>query len=291
MPPKPLKKRIIWEGAELIKTKSFGTRIGVDIVEPFGYTHKIMVIMTESHFPMDDAYRQTLAELELVIGYAFKDPLLLCQAMTHRSFVNEASDRRVKENERLEFFGDAILDFFLSDRLYRRFPESREGDLTRIRASLVDEESLAQLAGRLDLGKYLRLGKGEEKSGGRGKRSILADAYEALVAAVYLDGGTAVVQALLEAHFSPLIERHGSGMVSRDYKTEFQELSQAIKGVTPRYLLKDSSGPDHDRVFRIEALIGADCYGEGVGRSKKEAEQAAAREGYARLKGLAGEVS
>jgi ribonuclease-3 len=250
-----------------------------------------MAITTESQVSMDDTYRQVLAELELAIGYAFKDRLLLCQAMTHRSFVNEAVDRKVKENERLEFFGDAILDFFLSDRLYRRFPESREGDLTRIRASLVDEESLAQLAGRLDLGKYLRLGKGEEKSGGRGKRSILADAYEALVAAVYLDGGTAAVQTLLDAHFSPLIERHGSGMVSRDYKTEFQELSQAVKGVTPRYLLKESSGPDHDRVFRIEALIGADCYGEGVGRSKKEAEQAAAREGYARLKGFNGDGS
>src|SRR5512137_837012 len=186
---------------------------------------------------MDDSYRQILGELELAIGYDFKDRLLLCQALTHRSFVNEAGDRRVRENERLEFFGDAILDFFLSDRLYRRFPESREGELTRIRSSLVDEESLAQLAGRLDLGRFLRLGKGEEKSGGRGKRSILADAYEALVAAVYLDGGADVVQTLLEAHFSPLIERHASGMVSRDYKTDFQELSQAVKGVTPKYLL------------------------------------------------------
>ena len=238
---------------------------------------------------MDEAYGEMLGDLERAIGYAFNDRLLLCQALTHRSYVNEAGDRRVKENERLEFFGDAILDFSLSDRLFRRFPESSEGELTRIRASLVDEESLAQLAGRLDLGKYLRLGRGEEKSGGRGKRSILADAYEALVAAVYLDGGAAAVHSLVEAHFSPLMERHAGGMVSRDYKTEFQELSQAIKGLTPRYCVKEALGPDHDRVFRIEAMIGDKRYGEGVGRSKKEAEQAAAREGFARLKGLAGE--
>jgi ribonuclease-3 len=233
---------------------------------------------------MDDTNNDPLRELEMVIGYRFTERRLLFQAMTHRSFVNEAGDRSVKDNERLEFFGDAVIDFYLSHQLYERFPESSEGELTRIRASLVDEESLAQLARGLDLGRFLKLGRGEEKSGGRGKKSILADAYEALVAALYLDGGAAAVQSLVEVHFAPLMERHAGGTLSTDYKTEFQELTQALRGETPRYLLKDASGPDHDRVFKVEALVGGVCFGEGAGRSKKEAEQAAAREGIARFR-------
>ena len=236
---------------------------------------------------MNDTCNDMLGRLEVVIGYSFKDRQLLCQALTHRSFVNETGDKSVRDNERLEFFGDAVLDFFLSDQLYRRFPDSSEGELTRIRASLVDEESLARLAGNLDLGKYLRLGRGEEKSGGRGKKSILADAYEALLAAVYLDGGADAVHFLMETHLLPLLQRHANGTVSRDYKTEFQELSQALRGVTPSYLLKGTSGPDHDRIFRVEALVAGEHFGEGTGKSKKEAEQAAAREGFARLKSLA----
>jgi ribonuclease-3 len=235
---------------------------------------------------MNDSYDKMLGELEHLLGYAFNDRSLLCRALTHRSFVNEAGDRSVRDNERLEFFGDAILDFFLSDRLYRRFPESSEGELTRMRASLVDEESLARLAGNLDLGKFLRLGRGEEKSGGRRKKSILADSYEALLASLYLDGGDAAVRSLVEAHFSPFMEGGAEGPVSRDYKTEFQELSQALRGETPRYMLKGASGPDHEPVFRVEAILGSDSFGEGTGRSKKEAEQAAAREGCAMLKAM-----
>jgi ribonuclease III len=235
---------------------------------------------------MDDTNNDMLHELEIAIGYRFTERRLLFQAMTHRSFVNEAADRSVKDNERLEFFGDAVIDFYLSHQLYKRFPESSEGELTRIRSSLVDEESLAHLARGLDLGRFLKLGRGEEKSGGRGKKSILADAYEALVAALYLDGGAVAVQSLVELHFAPLMERHAGGTLSRDYKTEFQELTQALRSETPRYLLKDASGPDHDRVFKVAALVGGECFGEGVGRSKKEAEQAAAREGIARLRSL-----
>ena len=239
---------------------------------------------------MNDAFDKLLGELELVLGYSFNDRSLLCQALTHRSFVNEAGDRSVKDNERLEFFGDAILDFFLSDWLYRRFPKSSEGELTRMRASLVHEESLARLAGNLDMGRFLRLGRGEEKSGGRRKKSILADSYEALLAALYLDGGADAVRSLVEAHFLPLMEVVAEGPISRDYKTEFQELSQALRGETPRYLLKGSSGPDHDPVFKVEAILGSESFGVGTGRSKKEAEQAAAREGCARLKSNSGEV-
>jgi ribonuclease-3 len=238
---------------------------------------------------MEGTENHILGELERAINYNFTDRLILCEALTHRSFVNETGDKSVKDNERLEFFGDAVIDFFLSEQLFERFPDSREGELTRIRASLVDEDSLAQLAARLDLGKYLKLGRGEEKSGGRGKKSILADAYEALLAAIYFDGGVVPVKRLIDAHFVPLMERHASGMISRDYKTEFQELAQALRGATPKYILKESSGPDHDRVFTVETNIGGECLGEGSGRSKKEAEQAAARQGYARLKSVESE--
>jgi ribonuclease-3 len=233
---------------------------------------------------MDDSNSDILGELEFAMGYRFNDRNILCQALTHRSYVNEAGDKSVEDNERLEFFGDSVIDFYLSDQLYRRFPESREGELTRTRASLVDEESLAKLAIGLDLGRYLRLGRGEEKSGGRGKRSILADAYEALVAAVYLDGGSEAVRTMLEAHFAPRMERHARGLTSRDFKTELQELTQSLRGATPRYVLKDSSGPDHDRLFTVEVVVGGERFGEGSGRSKKEAEQAAARKGLDRLK-------
>jgi ribonuclease III len=233
---------------------------------------------------MDHDHNSMLDELESAIDYRFANRPLLLEALTHRSFVNESGDRSVKDNERLEFFGDAVIDFFISDQLFERFPDSREGELTRMRASLVDEESLARLAVQLGLGTYLRLGRGEEKSGGRGKKSILADAYEALVAAVYLDGGATPVRRLVETHFAPLMERHAAGTLSRDYKTEFQELAQALRGSTPRYVLKETAGPDHDRLFTVEAFIGGECLGEGTGRTKKEAEQTSARAGLARLK-------
>jgi ribonuclease III len=233
---------------------------------------------------MDYDHNTMLGDLESAIDYRFANRQLLLEALTHRSFVNEYGDRSVKDNERLEFFGDAVIDFFLSDQLLERFPDSREGELTRRRASLVDEESLACLAVQLDLGKHLRLGHGEEKSGGRGKKSILANAYEALVAAMYLDGGAAPVRRLVETHFAPLLERHAAGTLSRDYKTEFQELAQALRCATPRYVLKEAAGPDHDRLFTVEAFVGGECLGEGTGRTKKEAEQAAARAGLARLR-------
>jgi ribonuclease-3 len=236
---------------------------------------------------MDYTDEDMLSELERAIGYTFTDRRLLNEALTHRSFVNETGDRSTKDNERLEFFGDAVIDFFLSDQLIERFPDSREGELTRIRASLVDEESLAQLASRIGLGRYLRLGRGEVKSGGSGKKSILADAYEALVAAVYLDGGAAPVKCMVVDHFAPLMERHAAGKVSRDYKTEFQQIAQGKLGAAPKYVLKETAGPDHERYFTVETFVGEKCLGEGAGWSKKEAEQAAAREGLARLKSTA----
>lgn len=233
---------------------------------------------------MDYNNIDALTQLETAINYRFKNRRLLEEALTHRSFLNECGEKSVRDNERLEFFGDAVIDFFLSHTLLERFPASREGELTRIRASLVDEEGLALLAAGIGLGRHLRLGRGEEKSGGREKRSILADAYEALLAAIYLDGGVLPVQALMENHFGPLLAKRAAVTAGRDFKTEFQELAQALRGVTPRYILTWTSGPDHDRSFTVEAYVGEELMGEGSGRSKKEAEQAAARVGVTRLK-------
>jgi len=232
---------------------------------------------------MDSVNKDILAELESAIGYIFSDRSFLEEAVTHRSVLNESGGRKIRDNERLEFFGDAVLDFFLSRVLLDRFPDSREGDLTRIRASLVAEESLGNIARRIKLGKYLKLGRGEEKSGGREKRSILADAYEALLAAVYLDGGAVPAQSLVAAHFGPLLETGGVPSFGRDYKTEFQELAQSLHGTVPRYDHKKPEGPDHARVFAVQAFIGKELLGEGSGRTKKEAEQDAARVGLTRL--------
>jgi ribonuclease-3 len=225
-----------------------------------------------------------LAELESVINYRFSNRSLLHEALTHRSFLNESEEKCIKDNERLEFFGDAVIDFFLSNLLLERFPASREGELTRIRASLVGEENLARIARRMALGRYLRLGRGEEKSGGREKRSLLADAYEALVAAVYLDGGITPVRLLIESQFGTLLEGGAVASVARDSKTELQELSQAVHGTVPRYVHRDSSGPDHDRNFTVAAFIDEEFLGEGTGKTKKEAEQAAARAGLDHLR-------
>lgn len=262
----------------------------------FGYTDPMWGIPLLSPFPgvpgadappgldvMDNQHNDILAELESAIDYRFANRALLDEAVTHRSFFNEAADRKVKDNERLEFFGDAVIDFFLSRTLLDRFPHSREGDLTRIRASLVGEENLGNLARRIGLGRYLRLGRGEEKSGGREKRSILADAYEALIAAVYLDGGASPVQRLVAAHFGPLLETGALPAIGRDCKTEFQELAQSLYCAVPRYVHNEPEGPDHARLFSVRVFVGEECLGEGVGTTKKEAEQEAARAGLERL--------
>lgn len=230
---------------------------------------------------------ETLAGLEAEIGYEFVDRALLREALTHRSFVNEAGDRKEKDNERLEFFGDAVLALCVSHELLTAFPDSSEGELTRARSALVDEASLAAIAGEVGLGDYLRLGRGEERSGGRGKRSLLANAFEALVAAVYLDGGIDAAQRLVRERFVPHFRDLACRTAGRDTKTEFQELAQALCNTTPHYVLTETAGPDHDRSFTVAVLLGDEEYGRGQGRSKKAAEQEAARNGMERLRALA----
>jgi len=221
--------------------------------------------------------------LEAALDYRFKNRGFLVEALTHRSYVNEARESGFRDNQRLEFFGDAVLGLLVSRRLLERFPSTEEGDLSRLRASLVDESALASIAEGLQLGKFLLLGRGEEKTGGRTKTSILSDALEALVAAVYLDGGIEAAEHLVEVLFGPLLEKIRIDAIGRDYKTRFQELCHTLHGKGPQYVLEEVSGPDHDRLFAVTARIGEKLLGKGVGKSKKVAEQAAAREALERL--------
>lgn len=229
----------------------------------------------------------TLAGLEAVIDYRFVDRALLEEALTHRSFANEAADRGMRDNERLEFFGDAILAFCVSRELLAHFPASSEGELTRARAVLVDERSLAAIADEIGLGSHLRLGRGEERTGGRTKRSLLANAFEALLAAVYLDGGIDVAQRLVRERLVPHFRDIARRAAGQDAKTEFQELAQASCGATPHYTLVETAGPDHARLFTVAVSLGAQEYGRGRGGSKKAAEQEAARNGLERLRATA----
>ena len=262
--------------------------MGVAMSRGFGYSEAKYLLRDDAIMDNKDSDIDTkdtkandsLTQIERALGYGFRDRALLEEALTHRTFVNEAGGG--KDNQRLEFFGDSVLDFLLSDLLLVRFPTSREGELTRIRAALVDEGSLARIASGLDLGSSLRLGRGEEKGGGREKRSLLADAFEALLAALYLDGGIEEARRVVQEQFAPLLET-GDGLAGRDFKTSLQERARLERGQLPRYQLKQVSGPDHDRHFTVEIYLGDDLMGEGEGRTKKEAEQAAAGAAWARL--------
>ncbi len=226
---------------------------------------------------MKNGEEDNYAALESAIGYRFKERAFLEEALTHRSRANE-SQETLRDNQRLEFFGDAILQFLVSRELFIRFPELREGELSRRRSTLVDETNLHRIALTIDLGKFLLLGRGEDKKGGREKKSLLADAYEAMVAAVYLDGGIKPAQRLIRRLFGTLLENVADATFSRDYKTELQELAQSRFGSPPRYSLLETYGPDHDRLFRVAVLLAEKIVGKGEGSSKKSAEQAAAAE-------------
>jgi ribonuclease III len=212
------------------------------------------------------------AALEAGLGHRFARPEQLLVAVTHRS-----SNAEAPNNETLEFLGDAVLALAMADLLMRRFPAAREGDLSKLRAGLVNAETLAAKARALDLGRWLRLGKGEEKSGGREKESILAAVYEALLGAVYLDAGFEAARRVVEAHFAADVTTQASAG-RRDYKTRLQELTQRLFRATPVYQLVEESGPDHAKRFVSELSIAGRRYGRGIGHTKKAAEQAAAME-------------
>ena len=216
-----------------------------------------------------------MKSLEEKIGYQFRSAALLENALTHSSYANEHRDQDLHSNERLEFLGDSILGLVVADHLYRTRPDLPEGDLTRIRAALVCENSLVEVARRLNLGSYLKLGKGELAGGGRERPSIQADAVEAILAAVYLDSGIGQVRKLI--HTLILEREDEKAAAGRDYKTALQELVQRESGKTLAYQLVGESGPDHAKVFSMEVLLNGAPIGAGEGRSKKEAEQAAAK--------------
>lgn len=222
-----------------------------------------------------------LAEVQRAIRYTFRRPDLLEEALTHRSYVNELKIKGGKDNERLEFLGDAILSLIVSEYVTTCFPDDSEGELSRKKAKLVSEGSLAKAARRMNLGQFLRLGKGEERTNGREKNSLLADVLEALIAAVYVDGGLEAARAFAgEALAQEYVEiREGLvGGGTRDYKTQYQEWCQKRFDMLPRYVTVRESGPDHRKTFEVELIVNADVMGRGVGRTKKEAEQIAAKQ-------------
>ena len=221
-----------------------------------------------------------MTTLEEKLGYEFRDPALLENALTHSSCANE-SRGRLQSNERLEFLGDSILGMVVADHLYRNHPDLPEGELTRTRAALVCEDSLVEVAEALRLGEYLHLGKGEEAGGGRKRPSIQADAVEAVLAAVYLDGGIGSARKIVQQY---ILCREVEGLTSpRDYKTALQELVQRESGQVLKYRLTGEEGPDHDKRFFVEVDLNGSPVGAGSGRSKKEAEQMAAKAAIERL--------
>jgi ribonuclease-3 len=218
------------------------------------------------------------------IDLKFQNPLLLAQALTHRSYINEHGATDTGDNERLEFLGDAVLDFLVGEMLYQRYPEMPEGDLTRLRAALVRTESLASLAQQMSMGEALRMGRGEETTGGRERQTNLCAAFEAVVGALYLDQGLPAVQNFVTPQLVPLLEQIITAASDRDARSNLQEWSQAELNLTPIYRTVSASGPDHQKEFLVEVLIGDVVAGQGIGRSKQAGAQAAARSALENLK-------
>ncbi|MEM0528952.1 MAG: ribonuclease III [Candidatus Pararuminococcus gallinarum] len=215
-------------------------------------------------------------ELEKVIGYTFSNPKYLTIALSHTSYVNEVK-RGLVSNERQEFLGDAVLSIVVSDYLFKHYSHLPEGELTKLRASLVCEKSLCEFAHMIGLGQYLMLGRGEEQMGGRERPSILADAFEALIAAIYLDGGMEHAKKFILGFVKKQVEKDKK-VFFKDYKTALQEIIQQNREEQLTYVLVGESGPDHDKHFSVEVHLNSNVIGKGEGRSKKDAEQMAAKE-------------
>ncbi len=229
--------------------------------------------------------RDEFESLQAAIGYRFRDRGLLEHAMTHTSRANEDASGGVLDNESLEFLGDAVLGFVIADVLFREFPEFDEGEKSKTKAALVSTTTLARQAERLNLGDHLLLGRGEEKTGGRRKQALLADGYEALIAAIYVDGGVEQARAFITREFATLIDdvrRHG--VAEQDYKSALQEYLQSQDRGLPEYRLAGTLGPDHRKLFHVEVVVGGEAMAEASGSSKKEAEQEAARMALEKLK-------
>lgn len=232
----------------------------------------------------DTSANKDLNALSMKLGYTFEKQELLTEAFQHSSYVNELPDSDMRDNERLEFLGDAVLDLAISHTLMELFEDSKEGDLSKYRATVVNERGLCQVARELGLGEYLMLGRGEEMTGGREKPSILADTMEALLGALYLDAGFDKTKEIVRRLFLRPLRKIDSGRVPNDFKSRLQEYTQGVNKTRPEYVLIDESGPAHDKTFRVALYVDGEVMAEGVGKSKKEAEQKAAKEALACLK-------
>ncbi|OGO43264.1 MAG: ribonuclease III [Chloroflexi bacterium RBG_16_57_9] len=228
---------------------------------------------------MDD-----LSELKQRLGIGLTDDTLLEQALTHRSYLNENPDLQLSDNERLEFLGDALLDFIAAEYLFVRFPDLQEGALTSLRAALVQERALANFARNLNLGDFIRLGRGEASSGGRDRPPLLCATFEALVGAILLDQGPDAARQFVLGHIAPAVDRIVEERSDKDAKSHLQEWSQGLWQLTPVYRTVATRGPDHAKEFTVAVLIGDEVYGVGEGRSKQVAEQAAAHAALARAR-------
>lgn len=216
-------------------------------------------------------------EIEKIIGYKFKTPAFLYEALTHSSYSNERRSQDVKNNERLEFLGDSVLSIVISDYLFNNYTELPEGELTKIRSKIVCESTLGECSKRIKLGSFMLFGKGEEMTGGRERTSILADAFEALIAAIYMDGGLEKSKEFILTQMKDKIEDSVQGKVFLDYKTHLQEIVQVNKDNKITYEIINEEGPDHCKVFHTHVKLNEKTIGVGVGRSKKESEQEAAK--------------
>ena len=222
--------------------------------------------------------------LATILGYSFNNQELILQVFRHPSYVYEKDELGISDNQRLEFLGDAVISLAISHLLMESYPEIKEGDLSKYRASLVSESGLYHIAHELQLGDYLLLGKGEEQTNGRKKPSIISDAFEALIGAIYLDGGFEEALRIIAKLFSLLLNKINLGKSINDFKTELQEYSQDTFQSPPEYRVEKETGPDHDKTFYVSVYLKKKLMGRGKGKSKKEAEQKAAKETLACLK-------
>lgn len=219
-----------------------------------------------------------MEELEKKIGVEFRDKSLIQTALTHRSYINENRDKNLEHNERLEFLGDAVLELVTTDFLFNKYKNKTEGELTAYRSALVNTTSLSKVAAELGVNNFLLLSKGENKDTGRARQFILANVYEAIVGAIYLDGGYEKARDFIGGNLLPLTDEIVEKDLWQDAKSYFQELAQEKVSITPNYKILKEEGPDHDRIFTVGVYLGEELVSEGGGRSKQEAEQVAARE-------------
>lgn len=235
---------------------------------------------------MEDVFTtETPEQFSKRLNLSFKNYFLLSRALTHRSYLNENRDA-IEDNERLEFLGDAVLDFFVAEWLYNHYPEKPEGDLTRLRAALVYTDQLASFAQQINLGQALRLGKGEIQAGGRERPTLLCDAFEALVGAIYLQGGISAVKSFLVPLLMDVVDIIFQNHLDDDTKSRLQEWAQGKGFASPKYMLVAEEGPDHSKTFEMEVRINKEPCGRGIGPSKQTAEKAAAREALIKIGAL-----